>query len=46
MVTTFKQVKARKEAKFTEPTGKLAHNPTSFILDLVVDYAIKVIKKK
>ena len=41
-VTTYQQIKFRKEAKYIAPSGPLAHNPSSYIMDYAIEYLKKI----
>lgn len=42
---TFEQFKSLKESEYVKPTGSLSHNPTSFLIDMLINYIkIKNIK--
>lgn len=41
-VTTYNQIKVRKDQKYIAPSGPLAHNPTSYLMDYAIVYLKKI----
>ena len=41
MSVTYQQLKYRKNAKYIAPSGPLAHNPSSFLMDMLISYLSK-----
>jgi len=44
MMTTYNTIISRKNSKYIAPTGPLAHNPTSFLVDYLIQSLFKLLK--
>lgn len=44
MMTTYNIILDRKNSKYIPPTGPLAHNPTSFLVDYLIQFISKLLK--